>query len=130
MTVRDFTAAREEHDGTPLVFRLADQEFQCRRKLAAGHLLDISAAGATTAAVSAFLRAAMLPESWERFHDLMYDPDALGPDQPLEPDLLEDICEWMVEQLTARPTRPPSGSARGRSKTGRPSKATSRARSA
>lgn len=129
MTVRDFTAARDEHDGTPLVFSLAGQEFTCRRKLAAGHLLDISAAGATPAAISAFLRAAMHGESWERFHDLMYDPDALGPEQPLDPDLLEDICTWIVEELTARPTRPPSGSARGRSKSGRPSKATSRARS-
>lgn len=130
MAHRDFAAARAEHTDEPITFVLGGQGFTCRRNMPAGHLLDLAAVEDNPAALVAYLKASMADDDWERFDELVHDPDALGADQPVDVALLGEIVSWIVEEQTGRPTSPPVRSVHGRSSSGPSSKGSARKRSA
>lgn len=130
MAHRDFAAAQAEHTDEPITFVLGEHTFTCRRRMPAGHLLDLAAVEDDPAALVSYLQAAMSDDDWQRFDELVHDPDALGPDQPVDVALLGEIVSWIVEEQTGRPTSPPVRSVHGRSASGRSSKQPARRRSA
>jgi len=94
--------AREEVE--PLSFDLEGQTFKCHPEIPGAVILDFAAAsseGGVEVAIqmSSFFKRAILPEDYENFEKLIYDPEVA-----IDEELLADILGWLVEQYTDRPT--------------------------
>lgn len=96
---RDFDAARAEHTGEPLRFRLAGREFETLPFLPAGALLDLAAQqgrmGAQGfAAFGEFLRAAVVEDQRDDLREAMNRVDF---------PTVREVVSWILEESTARP---------------------------
>lgn len=102
----------------PITFRLYDEEFECRPELPGAVLLKFFKASADVASADSlldFLHHAIFPDDWERFNELIEDPDRV-----VRLDKLGNIVTWLVEEYSGSlPTKPSRASATGRRKPGR-----------
>lgn len=69
-------------------------------------------------AVVAVIESVIADQDLPRFRAMLESKDII-----ISFDVLADVCNWLVEEFAARPTKPPSASARGRSVGGVISKA-------
>lgn len=123
---RDFgkTQALDEYE--PLAFALNGDDFSCRPALAGAVLLDFvrradsDSGGVAAEAIIQFLEDSLEEPDRDRFTSMIRDPDVI-----VEMDMLGDIAGWLIEQYTARPTKPRTRPANGRSSIGRGSTDTS-----
>lgn len=98
----------------PLSFSIHGEEFHCRPALQGKVLLDmVASANAEDSAVAAnlvdsFFAKALLPESLERFNNLLTDKDKI-----VSVETLGEIAGWLTEQYSGRPQQGPEHSASG-----------------
>lgn len=98
----------------PINFKLLGEDFSARPALQGRVLLDLVADSdsedtATVAQViPTFFKAALLPESWERFQALTEDPDRI-----VTTEKLGEIIGWLMEEYASRPTKESSPSSSG-----------------
>ena len=98
----------------PLTFKLYEQEFQCRPALQGKVLLQMAVAGteddgaASAKLVETFFAKALLPESLERFNNLLSDSEKI-----VTVEMLGEIAGWLTEQYSGRPQPGPEQSASG-----------------
>jgi len=123
---KDFGKTSTLEDFPPLSFKLNDEEFQCKQAMSGAALLDFvrradsNSGGMAAEAIVDFLNGSLEDDDAVRFEAMIKDPDRI-----VEVETLGDIAGWLVEQYTARPTKPRSRSANGRSTAGRGSTDTS-----
>jgi hypothetical protein len=116
---KDFGKTISIDDFAPLGFALNGEEFACRQAMSGAILLDFvrradsNSGGMAAEAIIEFLGNAMDGDDADRFEALIKDPDRI-----VQVETLGEIAGWLVEQYTARPTRPRSRSASGRSSGG------------
>ena len=117
---KDFGATQALDDYEPLGFALNGEDFGCRPAMAGAALLDFvrradsDSGGAAADAVIQFLEDALDGGDRDRFVALIRDPEVI-----VEVETLAEIAGWLIEQYTARPTKPRPRSAGGRSGVGR-----------
>ena len=102
---RDFDAARAEHVGDPLTFRLAGRDFTIER-IPAGPLLELSAqsdqeGAAAMAAFARFLGVLVVPDQRDELRNALDE---------VELQTVLEIVQWVVGEATARPLARPSSS--------------------
>lgn len=99
---------------TPLSFKLYGEEFHCHPAVQGKVLLDtvknVDSESPSSAAqmIEDFYKKTLLDESYERFQNLLNDPEKI-----VTVETLSDITGWLVEQYSERPTREPEGSLSG-----------------
>jgi hypothetical protein len=108
----------------PILFDINGDEFECRSQIPGFVLLDLMQAldsDSDSMQVQGFkdlFAASMETEEHERFVKYVNEPSS-----NVGPDTLIDLGKWLAGEYVKRPTTPPVGSARGRSKTRTTSKA-------
>jgi hypothetical protein len=107
---KDFGAGGEVvHE--PLSFTLYGEKFECYPAIQGKTLLlmvadaDSDDTAKVANIVTTFFEKTLLPESYERFQDLLDDPERI-----VTVEALGEITSWMVEQYTERPTKEPERS--------------------
>ncbi len=114
---RDFDAARAEHAGEALTFRLAGRDFTTVPQIPAGVLLDLASYedrpldGFAFQLFGRFLRSIVVPEQQGAMREAM---DEVGLD------VVFDIVNWVIGEVTARPLPNASPSDGSPSPTGEP----------
>mgnify|MGYP003343442515 CR=1 FL=1 len=103
---KDFGNPSESVTKEKLSFKLYDEEFECIPALPGKTLLDFAAisasedGGESAKAITGFFEKVLLPESYERFEKLAEDPDRI-----VSVETLAKIIEFLIEELTDRPTQ-------------------------
>jgi hypothetical protein len=102
----------------PIVFRLYDNEFECRPEIPGALLLKFFKEASDVASIDSiltFLENALMPDDWPRFQSLINDPDRV-----VRLDRLGEIVSWLIEQYAGEtvPTKPSRQSTPGRSRRG------------
>jgi len=100
----------------PISFKLHNEEFNCRPSLQGKVLLEMAAAAqgtendtaAAASMIDSFFSKALLPESLERFNNLLNDPEKI-----VTVETLGEIAGWLTEQYSGRPQQGPEHSASG-----------------
>lgn len=116
MSFRDFDAARREHEGEPVRFKLAGDTFTCLPVVPVRTALLIDQATSAAAAYVDFIAACLIEADRDRFRLLLSTTaDEVTFDEVME------VAAWVGEQLTGRPTTPSDASAAGSSDGGQPS---------
>ncbi len=111
---KDFGAPNAAEGKEPISFKLHGEDFYCVSAIPGKVLLKFAAAsadddGAASAqAMESFFEKVMLPESYERFVSLAEDTERV-----VSVETLGEIVEWLVEELTNRPTQEGSPSSSG-----------------
>lgn len=110
---RDFDAGRREQTGEPLTFSLGGETFTVPRPLPALPMMELAAAASeegqtedlarSAAAFSRFLLGMLASSDRERFRKMA---TAIRADV----ELLGAIVQWVVEEMSGRPTEAPSDS--------------------
>jgi hypothetical protein len=118
---RDFGKTQTLEDYEPLGFALNGEEFTCKPAIAGAVLLDFvrradaASGGMAAEAIVEFLEDSLeSDEDKERFMAMIRDPDVV-----VQVDVLGTIAGWLIEQFTARPTKPRSRAQGGRTSIGR-----------
>lgn len=98
----------------PISFKLYGEEFQCKTAIQGKVLLDIvketssEDPGAAAAMIDSFFSTALLPESYERFQNLLKDPEKI-----VTVETLSEITAWLISEYSERPTKESSDSQTG-----------------
>lgn len=99
----------------PLSFKLYDEKFECYPAIQGRALLEmVRKAGdendpsAAAEVVDSFFGVALLPESLERFNNLLKDPKKI-----VTVETLSEIAGWLVGEYSERPTKESSDSSAG-----------------
>ncbi len=99
---------------TPLSFKIHGEEFHCRPAIQGRTLLNIVAnsdesdGAAVARTINEFFEKTLLPESLEKFNNLLNDPEKI-----VTVDTLGEITAWLVEEYSSRPTQQPEPSSSG-----------------
>jgi len=108
---KDFGGKYNPEEAEPLNFKLYEEEFECYPNLQGKVLLDIVSGSdendptSVAKTMTDFFVKSLKPESYERFNNLLEDPDRI-----VTVETLGEITAWLVEVYTARPTEEPVGS--------------------
>jgi len=112
---RDFGAASDANT-EPLSFSLHGETFECHPSVQGKVLLKIVAKTANdeqgfavAQVLEEFFSICLLPESLERFNNLLEDPERI-----VSVETIGEITGWLIEEYSARPTRQPEVSSNGR----------------
>lgn len=125
MPTRDFDAARAERlrQRDPIRFVLGGETFTCLPVIPVGAGLDLADAGhhpmgtvGYTQALHRFIRSALVDDDLDRFEKVLTSKT-----DPVGPNDLQELAEWLAEEYTARPTSPSTDSSGGRQSSGDPS---------
>lgn len=128
--MKEFTTAAEQSDQDaeqPLEFAIDGQVLRAYKPTEGQLAITMSALGrhtdemTKTAGVIDFFVQILDEESYNYVVNRL-----LSREDPLGLQEIEDVLEWLVEEWTARPTQPPSGSTRSRSSGGPKSKPSTR----
>jgi len=99
----------------PLSFSLHGEVFECHPNIQGKVLLNMVAKtgeedqGVAIAQVlDEFFSMCLLPESFERFNQLLNHPEKI-----VTVEALGEITAWLIEEYSARPTRPSESSVNG-----------------
>ena len=99
----------------PLSFKLYGEEFHCVPAIQGKVLLDLvkkasnpNDAGAAAEVVDGFFEKVLMPESLERFNNLLDDPNRI-----VTVETLSEITGWLVGEYSERPTMEPERSSNG-----------------
>jgi hypothetical protein len=98
----------------PLSFKLYGEEFHCLPAIQGKVLLDtvrnVDSDSPSSAAqmIEDFFKRTLLSESYERFQNLLNDPDKI-----VTVETLSEITGWLVGEYSERPTQEPEGSLSG-----------------
>jgi hypothetical protein len=114
---KDFSAGPRNND--PITFTLEGESFAAKSNIPGAKLLDFvveadsTDGGKAAAALVDFIKTSLVKEDVDRFTTLIEDDD-----KSIQIETLGAICEWLVEQYTARPTQLPSTSLDGQTTNG------------
>lgn len=116
-------------------FKIGDEEFDLLKPSDSAALLALHQVagyhpkmspkqqGRVVASLIDFLGTCLSPADYQRLYQLLVKPEE---DQgTLETEEIVELCRWAAEKVTARPTKPSTGSRGGRSTSGRKSPANS-----
>lgn len=98
----------------PLSFKLYGEEFHCHPAIQGKVLLDtvknVDSESPSSAAkmIEDFFKKTLFDESYERFQNLLNDPDKI-----VTVETLSEITGWLVGEYSERPTQGPEGSLSG-----------------
>jgi hypothetical protein len=99
----------------PLSFKLYEEKFDCYPAVQGKVLLEmVSKAGddndpaAAANVIDSFFGVALMPESLERFNNLLTDPKRI-----VTVETLSEIAAWLVSEYSERPTKESSDSSSG-----------------
>lgn len=98
----------------PLSFKLYGEEFNCRPAIQGKVLLDTvknvdsDNPGSAAQMIEDFFKKTLFDESYERFQNLLNDPDKI-----VTVETLSEITGWLVSEYSERPTQEPEGSLSG-----------------
>lgn len=115
MSHRDFPITPAQYE--PLTFTVAGHEFKTLSDPPGGALADLFWAyqgdmSAQAAGIVRFIEGCMSDEVADEFRLVVHDKDTIVPLA-----VLIDVCSWLVEEYTTRPTTPSSGLGIGSSPT-------------
>lgn len=110
---KDFDAAAREAVGESLTFTLGGEQFTTTPELPAVPMLRLAAVADKEGAEGAtafyqFLQAMLVEEDVARF-------EAMAMRERIGMERLGEVVAWLIEEMTGRPTQPPSASAERRS---------------
>ena len=99
----------------PLSFKLYDEKFDCYPAVQGKVLLELvrkagdeSDPAAAADVIDSFFGIALLPESFEKFNELLRDPKRI-----VTVETLSEIAAWLVSEYSERPTKESSDSSSG-----------------
>lgn len=116
---KSFTGGKSISDFEPVSFDLRGQTFRCNPAVQGAVLLefvaraDSESGGEAAGALYGLFEDAMPAEEYARFQALLNDPAVI-----IEMDTIAEIASWLVEEYTARPTKPSENSGTGLSSPG------------
>jgi hypothetical protein len=102
-----FTTATKRRK--PISFTVDGTEFEFTAPKQAGMILDYLESGDEIGALFDWVNEGLGEDQAKVLEDRLKDPD-----DDFDIDELTKIAEWLVEQATGRPTKPPRGSRRRR----------------
>lgn len=112
-------AAEEEQQEKAPSFGLGGVQFQCISRPTMAAVKLISRVDGGSISCSEFIRAVLVAEDEEKWDGLLASKEVM-----VKGAKVIEIFNWLVEQYSGRPTKRPSRSRAGRSKTGDGLKAT------
>jgi hypothetical protein len=101
---KDFGKGDTNPNAEPVSFKIYDEEFYCVKELQGRVLLELIADSGSESSsqqatvITKFFSKVLLPESWERFSDLLDDQNKI-----VSVDTLGEITTWLVEEYSNRP---------------------------
>ena len=103
---KDFGSPENSEGLDSFSFKLYDEEFKCKPKMQGKTLLKFASSsasedgGESSKAIVDFFDSVLLPESREKFNNLLDDEFKI-----VSVDTLGEILGWIVEAYAARPTQ-------------------------
>lgn len=119
---KDFGGVEDLIEDEPVTFSLMGQNFTAKPQMNGAVLLqfvreaDSGHGGRASEALLGLFEKVLTVESYERFEKMANDPDI-----PIRVEKLGEICGWLVEVYTARPTKVRSTSSASAEEVGRTS---------
>ena len=117
---KKFEGQRPREGEDPVTFDIDDQTFTCIHALPSLPLENLASDSWTVRNMRLFIEGVLIDDDLERFRATLERKDVI-----VSTDQLRDMCMWLIEAISARPTNSPSGSPNGSATTGRTSKAAS-----